>query len=500
MSTSLLIRADATAHIGTGHIMRCLALAQMWQADGGQVHFLLMKPAPAIESRLIDEGMAVHYLVSSAGSGADASEMERWAQAVQAHWVVVDGYHFDGTYQQRLKAAGLQLLCLDDYGHAGHYYADLVLNQNIYADARNYPNREPYTRLLLGTRYVLLRREFWPWRDWQREIPEVGRTVLVTLGGADAANVTLKVIHALQLMSMPDLVVTVVVGGSNPHYAALEEAVAATPWIRLARNVTNMPELMAWADVAIAAGGSTCWELAFMGLPGLLLVLADNQRAVVRGVTQAKVAVGLGKACQLGTTQLATAVGQLLYDVAQRRQLSQNGSGLIDGRGSQRVMNCMRPRLHLRAVQVQDSHLIWEWANDGDTRAASFSSTPISWATHETWFAARLTDPQCRFYIAVDVSGSSIGQIRYQLEGESATVSVSVAPEYRGQGYSVRLIQAGTESLFVATAVMAVHAYIKPDNLASRHAFARAGFTELEPVYIEHSQALHFIYNREKLT
>ena len=131
-----------------------------------------------------------------------------------------------------------------------------------------YANREAHTRLLLGTRYVLLRREFWPWRGWRREIPAVARKVLVTLGGGDPDNVTLKVIRALAQVEIEGLEAVVVVGPANPHLEELQAAVKDTPHpIRLESNVTNMPELMAWADVAITAGGSTCWETAFMGLP-----------------------------------------------------------------------------------------------------------------------------------------------------------------------------------------------------------------------------------------
>jgi len=275
----LLVRVDASAQIGTGHLMRCLALAQAWRDVGGRVVFLMAMESPPLEARLRSEGMEVVHLPVQPGSMDDAIQTADFARQLGADWVVVDGYHFGAEYQRIIKDSGLRLLFIDDIGHAEHYSADLVLNQNIHAHEGLYQNREPYTRLLLGTRYVLLRREFLKWRGWKREIPEVARKVLVTMGGSDPDNVTLKVIQALHQVDMDGLEAIVVVGGSNPNYEELQSAVQDSRFpIRLESNVTNMPERMAWADVAVSAGGSTSWELAFMGVPILNLILAENQQ------------------------------------------------------------------------------------------------------------------------------------------------------------------------------------------------------------------------------
>src|SRR5262249_40544839 len=151
----------------------------------------------------------------------------------------------------------------DDHGHAEHYSADLVLNQNLHAAEELYRSREPTTRLLLGTRYVLLRREFRPWGGWQRPIPEVARKVLITLGGADPDNVTLRVISAFNQLHFEGLQAVVLVGSSNPHLDELITAARTSPVvIRLESNVNDMAERMAWADAAITASGTTAWERA----------------------------------------------------------------------------------------------------------------------------------------------------------------------------------------------------------------------------------------------
>lgn len=340
---NLLIRVDASTEIGTGHVMRCLALAQAWQDTQGQAIFVMANPIPALEERIKSEGMEVIFLTAEPGSLADAHETTALAHQFPVNWVVVDGYHFGAEYQKTIKNFGLCLLFIDDYGHAEHYYADFVLNQNISAEEQWYQHREPYTQLLLGNRYALLRREFWQWQGWQRTIPPIAKKVLVTLGGADPDNVTLKVIQALQLVEVDELEAVIVVGGSNPHYETLEMAVQNSRFpMRLQRNVTNMPELMAWVDMAISAGGSTCWELAFMGLPSILLILAENQRAIAQKQNLIGSAVSLGWHEQILVETIAESVTVICGDYNRRLQLKQITQNLISGNGSFEILNRLK--------------------------------------------------------------------------------------------------------------------------------------------------------------
>lgn len=335
----LLIRTDASLRTGTGHVMRCIALAQSYQEIiQSEIVFASAQITPALETRLLDEGMSVAYLSAEIGTPKDIQETVKLAQNYQASWLIIDGYQFGAEYQRTLKEAGFKLLCLDDCGYAEHYYADLVLNQNINANEKLYANREPYTQLLLGTSYVLLRKEFWLWRDWQRDIPAVARKILVTMGGSDPDNVTLKVIEALKLVGLQGLEIVVVIGGSNPHGEQLQKAVKEVSGIGLKRDVTNMPELMAWADAAISAGGTTCWELAFMGLPSLILVLAENQELITHKLDRLGVAICLGRPIDLEIEELSEKVKQFLLHKKLRQNLSNTSQRLVDGEGGNRVI------------------------------------------------------------------------------------------------------------------------------------------------------------------
>jgi len=339
---SLVIRADASTQIGAGHLMRCLALAQGWKARGGQATFITVCEGEGMLRRLSDEGFRVVTLDRSYPEPADWETTSHVLAAHAGAWVVLDGYHFDLGYRRQVKEAGHPLLVIDDMAHLGHYYADIVLNQNINAEQLHY-SFEPYTCELLGTRYVLLRSEFLAWRGWQREIPNVARKVLVTLGGGDPDNQTLKVIRALQQVDVDGLEAVVVVGASNPHFRELQSEIHNSGFvIRLVRNAINMPELMAWADVAVSAGGSTCWELAFMGLPTVVLVLAENQQGIGTGLGKAGVVLNLGWYAEASIAQIANTLVDLLEDRGLCRRMGQRGKGLVDGLGTERVVERMR--------------------------------------------------------------------------------------------------------------------------------------------------------------
>ncbi|HSR30804.1 MAG TPA: UDP-2,4-diacetamido-2,4,6-trideoxy-beta-L-altropyranose hydrolase [Anaerolineae bacterium] len=494
--SALLIRADASAQMGTGHVMRCLALAQAWQETGATVCFVLATPALAIEARLSDEGMGTTILDTAPGNKSDAEQTIVLAEEVGAEWVVVDGYQFDAPYQRAIKETGLRLLFVDDYGHADHYYADLVLNQNIYARESLYNKREEYTRLLLGTRYALLRREFWTWRGWRREIPAVARKVLVTMGGADPENVTGKVIKALNQVDVDGLEAVVIMGGSNPHYGELHAVAEGLPFsVRLERNVSNMPELMAWADVAISAGGSTCWELALLGLPAAVLVLAENQRPIAEGLDTAGVVLNLGWNRGLSSVSLAEAVERLLLAGDARAEMARRGRQIVDGHGAGRVAEILaEPSVRAREANRDDVQVLFQWTNDPLVRQMSFHQEPIPWEEHRRWFERVTSDPGTVLLIVELLEKGKwnrCGQVRIANNG---IVSISLSAEYRGRGLGVQALKSAITFPGTRLHNGVLRAYIKPENMPSKRIFERVGFELVGSTQVSGHPCLEYVY------
>lgn len=319
--------------------MRCLALGQALRAQGCHVTFVTACQRNSLLRRLLNEDFQVITLEAPYPHPDDWQVMSRVLKDNDAAWVVLDGYHFDSAYQLGIKDKGPRLLVIDDTAHLEYYHADIVLNQNINANLLRY-SAESSTLLLLGTQYVLLRPEFLGRAAIRKKIPEIARKVLITLGGADVDNQTLKAMQTVQQIGIAGLEAVVVVGASNPHLRQLQaQSRSSTVSIEVVSDVTKMCELMAWADVAVSGGGSTCWELAFMGLPAIVLILADNQRAVAEGLDEAGVVVNLGWHKDLAAVDITQALVRLAAAADQRTEMSKRGPELVDGKGNDRVLS-----------------------------------------------------------------------------------------------------------------------------------------------------------------
>jgi UDP-2,4-diacetamido-2,4,6-trideoxy-beta-L-altropyranose hydrolase len=322
--------------------MRCLALAQAWRESRGEVEFLMTTPSPAIVARLRREGMSVSTLSAQRGGIDDARQTDEYARSSGSRWIVIDGYQFAPTYHRALKGAGYFVLHIDDGMHPGRYFADIVVDQNICAIESTYAEREPYTRLLLGTRYAMLRREFTSTPRPVRDFPVVARKILVTLGGADSENATSNVLRSLERVDIDGAEAVVVAGSSNPNIGLLERELAGLKFnARLQANVNDMQPLMRWADVAISAAGSTCWELCYMGLPSILLVLADNQERIAAELSGRGIAASMRRFGACAVNEVATELAALMRNAERRARFGQAGQQLVDGRGAYRVVSSL---------------------------------------------------------------------------------------------------------------------------------------------------------------
>lgn len=338
-SPVILVRADASSSIGSGHVMRCLALAKAWQGTGGTVSWILTQTIPVLDGRLQNEGIACMRSQLIPGSIPDALQTATEARRTNAAWVVVDGYDFVPNFVKALKASGCRVLFIDDDGRFESYEADVVLNQNVSATPAMYVNRGSSTQLLLGSAYVLLRSEFLKKKS-RREQPKNADNVLITMGGSDPENLTEKALRALDGL---DIRAKVVVGSGNARRDALcGLASRVSPQIEIEEDPGDMATLMAWADVAISAAGSTSWELAYMGVPAILIESSADQRGIAKSLEQLGIALTLGWHANLWEETIRDALLDLLPDHDRRIEMSERGQRLIDGRGAIRAVEFLQ--------------------------------------------------------------------------------------------------------------------------------------------------------------
>ena len=300
---TVLIRADATPRMGTGHVMRCLALAQAARRAGVNVHMLCRIGVAWVRERLAREAIPIHFVAG------EPSEQERPEELLhQLHmdnlptpetssesvWVVTDGYHFTVECQRAVRAAGYKLLVVDDYNHLPEYSCDILLNQNIGAEELLYHG--DIGKKLLGLGYVLLRQEFLDARKQaiHRVFPPTPQKILITLGGGNFIEHLEKI---AKIMTMPELAgrtVRVLQGAMDRE--RIQAAFAACPaQLEILPRVDDMPSLLLDTDLCITAGGSTCWELCCLRVPFLTVQVAENQRSIVYFLSKKKIAEYLSK-------------------------------------------------------------------------------------------------------------------------------------------------------------------------------------------------------------
>jgi UDP-2,4-diacetamido-2,4,6-trideoxy-beta-L-altropyranose hydrolase len=491
----LLFRADAAVASGTGHVMRCLALAQVWQLGGGDAAFVMAQSTPSVRERLRSERISVIDIESEPGGEEDLRQTANAARLHKAEWIVVDGYNFEASYLTALQTVR-PLLFIDDNGELNFYSADLVLNQNPHAHNEMYAKRAPHTRLLLGPRYALLRREFTAYRSWTRDVPFRGKRILLTIGGSDPKDLTPRVLSPLAELPLPELQIRAVVGGSAKNLDVVAKMAAEfSGRIEVMSNVSNMAGLMAWADLSVAGAGTTCWEMCLLGLPAIVFVVAENQRSVAEHLANIGAAINAGEVESLDVSTLGRIAGELLEDPDRRRRMSRAGTQLVDGLGGERVRAALVDRqLNLRSARPSDCHVLFEWATDPVSRGASFHADAISWENHQRWFAERLQDPHSVIYIGERATGEPVGLVRFQIKDDCAVLSVNVAAAFRGRGWGRELIVFSTHALIRDYAVRRILAFVKTENHASRRLFEASGFRRTGSEQVSGQEALRFMW------
>lgn len=339
----VLVRADASATVGAGHVARCLTLAGALRARGVVVELALARPSEATLAWVRGAGHVAHGLDVDRGSEEDAAAT---AALAAGDPVVVDSYAVTGPWLAGLRARGSFVAFVDDLA-AFPLDVDAVLDPNFHAESLRY-ELAPHTRAWLGPRYALVRDEFRAARAARapsRADAFEGR-VVATFGGADPSGETERLLAGLLEVRLP-LGVVVVVGAHNPRRTAVEEAArtiarsAPRHALEVRVDVTNLGALFADADLVVTAAGSTCQEIATVGVPGMAVATADNQRPVHDAVAAEGLLVGLGWHAELTPTDYARGLERLATDGAARRAMAERQRARVDGEGAGRAASAL---------------------------------------------------------------------------------------------------------------------------------------------------------------
>ena len=353
LTPKFIIRADSYKEIGTGHIVRCLALAEQFKVSGGDVTFVSHCESDFLIDQILSVGCEFIPLTCTFPNQIDLqttlSVIKNSSEAKYHYiWTILDGYQFDSEYQQKIMQSDCDLMVIDDSAHQGYYHTNVLLNQNLGANNIDYVC-DPHTTMLLGSKYTLLRSQFTREKIRTRFIPKTATKILVTMGGSDKYNLTSKIIQSIQNIPANKLEVLAVVGTSNSNFNDIQETakVSQVP-VKIVRETDEMPDLMTWADLAISAAGSTTWELSFMGTPMILVVTEDNQISIADQMTKFEAAHAIESRPQLDLKELLNKVSYLISNSNERERMSERCWNLVDGDGCKRVID------NLAIVQASD--------------------------------------------------------------------------------------------------------------------------------------------------
>ena len=370
----VVIRVDSSYQIGSGHVMRCLTLADYLRQTGAEIHFVCRDHTGNLGSLLKDKAFELSVLPSTGRRNTLPSQDDRgyanWLGVdwktdaeqtrsaisrlhLQPDWLVIDHYALDYRWEETLSSQTGAVFVIDDLANRRHN-CSVLLDHNLSLQGETrYRNLVPAEcRLLCGPSYALLRPEFEVAASNLRERDGTVRRILIFFGGVDAAGMTLKACEAVVACGREDLLVDVVVGVANPRREEIREQCESHPVLRYHDQVCNMAELMAAADLAIGAGGTTTWERAFLGLPTITIPVAENQVPSTEAMADAGAIWNLGFHEAVGVDTIVSALRRVLGDPAEVRSVGDRARALFGNfpySGTRRTVEVMQELANAKA-------------------------------------------------------------------------------------------------------------------------------------------------------
>ncbi len=467
---SVTFRAEASPVIGGGHVMRCLTLADRLRDDGWDTSFCC-SPETRITIPLLEN--SGHRVVESPVCENSATD-----------WLVIDHYGLGIEYEKSCRSQAKQIMVFDDLPTRLHD-CDILIDQNMGRVPEDYRRLVPDTAIVAtGTAYALLRPQFADARaGGLSQIHSKGNPLrlLIAMGFTDPDNATGFILDALT-ESSAEITVDIVLGSNAPHLKDLRKRVANLPFVAAVRtDVTDMAGLLVETDLVIGAAGSSAWERCCLGIPALVVILAENQRQVADALDKQKIAINLGPLHNLKAKEAAQKIHRALESPEQLASLARNAARVCDGLGAGRVSLLLDPErakdgnpVQLRPARREDADILLVWQSLPETRRYSRNSGAPTRDEHCAWYASKLADTSLYFHI-IEHHGEPAGTLRLEKKNntpDTFEVNILIAPNK----YSLGIAKAALLAASRLHTYMTMVAEVLPDNAASHALFKKAGF------------------------
>lgn len=458
---SIIFRADGSSTIGLGHIVRTGALADM--IGDGKAKILYTRCA--IPSVLEDAQKIFDDIVKLPEEQDYDKEAQFLAAAATTQDIVVlDGYDFNHSYQDIIQSNGASLVCIDDI-YSGYFNSAVVINTAGGISPEDY-QASPATQFYLGPGYALLRK---PFLNTVKDNKATNKHVFICLGGADPGNATLEVLRFLVTLNRFKGF-KIVVGAAYRFTDELMAFVASNNLevnVLKSLNAVEMAQTMASCSYAVCSPSTISYE--YMSLGGVLYLkqIADNQKDMLHYLVAEGLAFHLEDAGR--TTNI------------EEQESLQKQLTVFDGKAAARLKKIfdtlfLSTTITIRRARPEDVMYCYDWANDAAVREQSFNSKEIPLADHKIWFAEKLSDEQCFFYI-LELAGKPIAQIRFQVSKDGATLGYLIDKANRGQGLGTTILSKGIRAFIKDFGNRgSIMGYVKFSNIASQRSFEKLKF------------------------
>lgn len=482
ISTRVFIRADASVNIGGGHVMRCLALADSLRKCGAEIAFISRDLQGNLFDIIKQEGHKLHVMPAD-GENLDWDQDAVKTAAILASadkpdWLVVDHYQLDAKWEKKIRPLINKLMVIDDVANRPHD-CDLILDQNYHSNPKGrYETMIPKGCIqLLGPRFALLRPEFEAARKGIQPHDGAVKRILVFFGGSDSVNMTAKAIQAVEQLARPDIALDVVVGAANPHVAEIRVLCEGRPNTTYYCHPPGLAQLMLAADLVLGAGGATHWERCCLGLPSVVVTLAENQVPSTSALAEDGYLLYLGDAANVSVEQIYQSIAVMIGVPWTLKFFSRKSAELVDAQGAIRVASrLIGADIVVRRAVMDDCESVYAWRNAEINRQYARDSRSFSMEQHHQWFVRALNNPDQALLIG-EVAGEPRGVLRYDFEDELAEVSIYLVPGWHGRGYGARLLDAGQRWLRQQYPnLKTIKAEVLSANAASATSFIKAGF------------------------
>lgn len=487
MKKRIIIRADGGTSIGMGHIIRCLALADMLKKQFS-ISFAIQKPVQSVINIIHGITEKIIELPKTGNYNEDAIHFCQHLKSDDI--VVLDGYNFKTDYQKAIKEKGCKLVAIDDL-HDWHQLADVVINHAEGVNESDY-STESYTKLCLGLDYVLLRKEFLNADKVPRTITSV-KKIFTSMGAADINNLTQKFVDALvQIKGIEEI--HLMLGDINPNLKSIDKFISEHKEIKIITHFNisakELADLLKTCDICICPASSISLESCAIGIGLVSGFTADNQHGILNGLLKHAAADNLDDLNRVSINEIKERFQSLMEAPSLLNDQVKHQKRMIDGRSSERLNKEFRDlsestskeKLHFRFATKKDVELYFEWANDDVVRSNSFNQNKVIYEDHVKWFNSKLESKSYHFYLFLNENNIPVGQVRIVNNEKETIIGISIDKNFRGKSLGVEMLKQSCFDFLSKNKNETITAYIKLENKASYSIFKKAGFANEEIV------------------